>query len=395
MPFVTERYLPITRNPGLAGDDINLPPAMTVSVTDPQGKRQRNFEGPLPDVLFGPAFSWFVSERLHDLLQEVAPGAVRFEKVALVWGPDRPCEGDWYLVVFQQYADVILEDRSNLLSLFERYTSEDDSPPDVAPLLYAFRKSVQGLAFWTGVPVNRDAPSNAASAGFTYCSDIVMDRMVAEKITGFGPYAEITLIDDDDATTIAPHAPQIAQASATDTGKMFHAIDVPTAHFGGVTKTPDDDAITLRVPTSEVLPDMWMMERLLVVSSRAKAVFEANAAADCLFHAVTCAPDENGQTYADALYVLTPRANMRPYILEQSSGISPGLLPDGQLRLKAVGADLVVDADKVGDCAFWDSTAPGTGPPTFVCAAPLMQALMAADVSGFTAEHDYPSRCYR
>lgn len=400
LQFVTERYLPLTRNPATGISEITLPETMTVYAYGPGGKLDREYDGPLPAVLPGPNNNWFVSQSFRDLIMRHTADAVRFQKVNLVFGPDRPCAGNWYLMVFQQFADIILEDRSNLLWVYNSHATWDKDPNEGAPQLYAYRQSVEGLHFWSGAMFQRVAPCNVASVGFTYCSDDIMEQIVAEKITGFGPCYRVNLIDTDDTGSIAPRAPAIAKDVSFETGDRFHVINILTGHFGGVVRNPNREAISdgpveICVPSTEPIPDIWEMERLLIVSQRARSVFEAHAALDCTFVDIICAADKSGQVYSgpNTYFVLTAR-NLRPYALEQSNGVSAGMLSDGILSLKTNHAGMVVNAAMAGECSFWNGILPGTGHPEYVCSDPLMNALATEGISGYESHHEYPCISY-
>ncbi|MFQ1700874.1 hypothetical protein ACJ5NV_09785 [Loktanella agnita] len=374
---------------------------MTVIAQDPDGKRDRDFDGPLPDALVGPNNSWFVSQRVYDLVMHRAENAVRFQKVNLEFAPGRQCAGNWYLMVFQQFADVILEDRSNLLWVYNSHVTWDKDPSEGAPQLYAYRQSVEGLQFWSGAMHHRAPPCNAASVGFTYCSDDIMDGIVAEKITGFGPCYKVNLIESNDTGTIAPRAPAIAKDVSVETGDSWHVLTMTAQHFGGVVRNPDrtgtsDTPVEIRVPTNETLPDVWEMERLLIVSARARAVFEAHAARDCTFVDINCVADEAGQTsVAPNTYSILTAKILRPYALEQSSGMRVGLHSNGTMTLTMNSGGMVVNASMTGDCVFWNETLPNTGHPRYICAGPLMQALKAAEITGFESHHAYQGIAYQ
>lgn len=387
---VSERQLPVTRNPNTSAGALELPSSLSLLVKRSDGGAINGFQNVIPDAIFGAGYNWVISARLKAILEEIAPGEVGFEPIALTGPRKIPIEGDWFLLVFKLLADILEEDRSNLLQLYRTYGNWHPKPDSFEPMLIAKRSSVDGLKFWSGAMHKRQPPINAASVGFTYCSDSIMERLRANEITGFGPAYKIDLIEDDDKVTIAPGSPAWAQERQKTTDRAYVSLRISTARFGGVAREEPsvaealDGKVHLVVPADPELPDIWSMERLLIVSDAAKTIIESIAGKCCDFEPVFNAPNKDGEIYTGTndYYVLIPKSIFQPFIPELSKKIRAGILPNGKLSLVKSGADVAIDDALVGEIALWDATAPGTGAPDYFLSKPLFDALVSGGISG-------------
>ena len=384
--------LPPTRNPDLALGTIVLPEALLMARFSAAGP-VTNFD-PLedvPDVVFGAGYSWFVKAKVKDLLEQVAPGAIRFEPVNFDGPHGSEVQGTWFLLVFLQYADVIDEERSALLPIFETRGNWNRPGPLRDAKLFAPRSAVEGYDFWTGVSNTRQPPLNAANVAFTYCSDAVMDAIRAAGITGFGPAYEIDLIEDDDESTVAPGSPRQVAAAAREVTPGYHLLQFNAKHFGGAKskdprfETDDPTTSPLWIPSDQTFPDIWLLDARLIASERAKTILEDCVSDDVGFSRVVPVELEDGSLYSGApLFQLTRVENMQPFVSEMSGSLEFSILSSGSpsmsFSLQSI-VDLVVDVAALGACRFWDAGSDGYRPFLFA-ATEVFDALVAGGVTG-------------
>ncbi|KIC41890.1 hypothetical protein RA27_00250 [Ruegeria sp. ANG-R] len=359
--LVTKRNLPRSRNPDTAFDPVNLPIAFKLMCYDADGKNVPLEEagGKFPDVIFGAGGNYFVSDRFRLILDGVAPGAVHFEKVKLSGPKFAILEQDWYLMMFREFADVLLEDRSNLISIYRRWAGWDLADHDQDPKLYAKRSSVSGYRFWSGIRNERTAPCNVASPGFTYCSDEVMEKLQAENVTGLGPAYEVTLLDDGDTATVATGAPKLFEGVYEPSDTTFVIPWIRSAETGGAPSNADssvrdtDAVIRLSARTQKKYTDFFRDSSRLLASPKAQDVLRRFAANDVTFTPVTFVQTQfsEGFPQPEGYCVVTPKI-LRPFIPEISKKISAGIRLTGQLGLDAFDPD-VVDKAQLENSLFW------------------------------------------
>lgn len=385
--------LPPTRNTDVALGSIALPEAFPIGRSSSVGA-VTNFDPieDMPDVVFGAGYSWFVNAKVKKLLEAVAPGAIRFEPINFTGPRGSDVPGTWFLLIFLQYADVIDEERSALLPIFETLSSWNRPGPVRVPRLLARRGAVEGYEFWSGVSNARTPPLCAANVSFTYCSDAVMEAIREADITGFGPAYEIELVDDDDESSAAPGSPHLVAAATRKVTPGYHLLQFGTQHFGGAkSKDPrfetDEPAVSkLWIPADKTFPDMWLLDARLIVSERAKTILEGLVADDVGFSRVSPVELEDGSLYSGLpLYHLTRVENMQPFVSEMSGSLEFNVLPSGlpsiRLSLPLV-VDLVIDTAAAGARRFWDSMTGDTGRPVLFAAEEVYEALVAGGVTG-------------
>ncbi|MDA7966255.1 DUF1629 domain-containing protein [Ruegeria sp.] len=359
--LVTKRNLPRSRNPDTAFDPVNLPIAFKLMCYDADGKNVPLEEagGKFPDVIFGAGGNYFVSDRFRLTLDDVAPGAAHFEKVKLSGPKFAILKQDWYLLMFREFADVLLEDRSNLISIYRRWAGWDLADHDQGPRLYAKRSSVSGYRFWSGIRNERTAPCNVASPGFTYCSDEVMERLRAENVTGLGPAYEVTLLEDDDTETIAAGAPKLFEGVYEPSDATFIVPWIEGVTNGGVSTYADstvrntDDIIRLSAYTQNKYPDFFEDSSILLASPRAQDALGRYAEHDVTFTPVIFVHTQFSKGYPqpEGYCIVNPK-NLRPFIPEISKEISAGIRLTGQLGLRAFDLD-TIDISLLNNSTFW------------------------------------------
>ena len=80
---VMPRYLPFFRNPDNVNEPIPKPIAFRLSNRKLLNAEEVN-DADIPDIIWGPAHSWIVNERAQNVLESLAPSALRFERVPLI-----------------------------------------------------------------------------------------------------------------------------------------------------------------------------------------------------------------------------------------------------------------------------------------------------------------------
>lgn len=404
-PVVAVRDMPITRKPDIDLSAVLPPEYFKVLVYSTEDDSYiKDYEGPFPDAIFGAGYNWIVSDRLRVLLEKVAPGSARFMKVELQQPRQAPVPGDWFLLFFNAYADVLDEERSTLPHIYKSFSKlsvgggySEWGPFDksIEPKLYARRSQVSGLSFWSGEKVDREAPLNLASVGFTYCTDEVMQCLKEEKITGFGPAYPIELIEGGGAETIARGSPLWMKTNATPTERRFvklSSFSVKNPKHGKVSLPKrDEDVTSAVVEPNQTLPDISGIGSMLVVSEDAKHVLEKYAGGDCQFVPLAFNENADGAVYTDTrrFYHLVSNHFIQPFLAELSPDVSSGMHSDGELLLSySGGGSIVFDARYVENIQFFEASNSGAG--IHFISEDVYKVLIGEGITGFVSETELP-----
>ncbi|MEM7196626.1 MAG: DUF1629 domain-containing protein [Pseudomonadota bacterium] len=377
-----------------------LPSHFLVIPYDENGRLTLEPISEMPDAIFGAGHSWMVSERFKNILEITAPGAARFDPITLKGPKNSDLPGHWFLLVFQQFANIIDEERSNLLRIYEQMANWDRPGSEQPTVLFAESSAQARYDFWSGIAPDDTSRTKAANASLTYCSDAVMQVFKENQITGFGPCFKIDLLNEDDNAQMAIGSLKDAKAKAQIEADTHQLLSCEVIHSFGPTqanpKHPPHDGqsdIELPIPVDEEFPDLWRINNYLVVSETAKSLLETLIPDDVQFAKVIPEPLQSGATYSGPqLYLLTPLKKFQPFSSELSESMRPSVAVSGAMILSLVtNPGLVIDATALGECKFWDGMPHLAGNHAYFCESGVFETMIQGGLTGFCSSGSFSS----
>ncbi|MEP5760876.1 MAG: hypothetical protein ABJ327_16500 [Litoreibacter sp.] len=404
------RFVPVTRT-GDAIDRDLVPPSFRVSTVT--AHRVSDFQTDVTPEIAGDFIddghgNLFVSGRFRELLLEFDEAAADFIEIDLLEGRTKePLPGDWFLMVIRKQANVIQEDRSELLSLASHLSGIGHSRQ--SPKLLAYQSDVEGFSFWSGqllgeVPLRTGrgrTPVEVSNPRATYCSEAFWGAMEAAGLSKYWMDFKIEELPDEDKDTQGQFSPLALRQRCTPIENAVTDLLVSSLSTmnksGEVSRLSEllaepapieADVVPVKLYLDDDLPilgmDLFEFRTFLFCSGRFREALGAAEAAHHTFVPVEFYSDpELTQKRPNAIghFGLSVRTLSTPLVLALSDrvGVELGMLGPKISNPNWPNEVLAFDASAIDGAHLWRQ---GWGRKNLIVSSELVQAFTQAGLVG-------------